>query len=358
MSEPLAPWQLRALGRALAAQQDGRLPHALLIAGPERLGKRQLAERLAQALLCERPAADGACGACGSCVEFAARFHRDPPESRPDESPAHPDGHPGHPDARFVGYVLNEKASPKKMYQELVIDQIRELSAWLQLTPSRRNKVVLLEPAHALTHAAANALLKTLEEPIAGRYLILVSDQPHRLPATIRSRCQRLDVALPPRAEALDWLRARGIAEPAAGAALDANAGHPGLALRDIEEDGIALRAAVARELAAIAGGRDAALAVAQRWGDEHLPRRLRFAAEAVRDLMRSTLVGDTVSALAREGVQPSDPRALATWFDAATRAAAQLRGPLRQDLQLAELLGHWRDATATSGVQPPPVRR
>ena len=113
---------------------------------------------------------------------FAARYQRDPVETRPDESLAHPLGHTGHPDVRFVGFELNEKSSPKKMYQELVIEQVRELSAWLALTPSNeRGKVALIEPAHLLNQAAANALLKTLEEPVPGRYLMLVCEQPARL---------------------------------------------------------------------------------------------------------------------------------------------------------------------------------
>jgi DNA polymerase-3 subunit delta' len=90
------------------------------------------------------------------------------------------------------------------MYQELVIEQVRELSAWLALTPSSdRGKVALIEPAHLLNQAAANALLKTLEEPVPGRYVLLVTDQPARLPATIRSRCQRFELKLPVRDEAL-----------------------------------------------------------------------------------------------------------------------------------------------------------
>ena len=244
MSPGLAPWQRRTLDRALEALRDGRLPHGLLLCGPPRLGKRAVAERLAQALLCEAREADGACGRCASCRQFQSRYQRDPLEARPDESPAHPDGHPGHPDARFVSFVLNERVSPKKMYQEIVIEQVRELSGWLTLTPSREAKVALVEPAHAMTVAAANALLKTLEEPIRGRYLLLVSDEPQRLPATIRSRCQRLEMRLPPLEEARAWLRDRGVEAARAEAALAANLGHPGLAWRDLEEGGLELRRA------------------------------------------------------------------------------------------------------------------
>lgn len=341
----VAPWQQRVWDRATEARSNRRLPHALLVCGPERLGKRALAEALARLLLCTDAGASAACGRCTSCRQFDARFQRDPIETRPDETPAHPQGHPGHPDARFVGFVLNEKSSPKKMYQELVIDQIRDLSSWLVLSPQHgETKVALIEPAHQLTVAAANALLKTLEEPVPGRYVLLVSDQPHRLPATIRSRCQRLEFKLPARDESLAWLQAQGVAAAKAEEALAANLGHPGLALRDVQEDGQGLRRAVADDLVALANGRAGSLDVAQRWLDEALPRRLQLAAEAVGEQAARRARGDDAAGpLARSGLSPgTSTRALAAWFDAANRVRSQLRTTLRQDLMVGELLREW----------------
>jgi DNA polymerase III subunit delta' len=350
----MAPWLQRAWQQASEARAGGRLAHGLLLTGPERLGKRALAERLVQALLCPQAGADGACGRCRACTMFQARYQRDPLETRPDETPAHPDGHPGHPDARYVGYVTNEKASPKRMYQELVIEQIRELSSWLVLSPQLAGpKVALIEPAHALTHAAANALLKTLEEPVPGRYLVLVSDQPQRLPATVRSRCQRLEVKLPPREEALAWLAQAGHDGARAAAALAANHGHPGRARHDLEQGGMELRAEVARDLLALAGGKERVAPAAQRWCDERLGQRLQFAAETVRDWCAAVAAGDP-PAPAGLSAAP-DARRLAEWFDEANRCRALLRTTLRQDLMLAELLRRWRDAAA---VQPAAARR
>lgn len=364
MSKDFTPWQQRLFERASAMRAAGRLPHALLICGPEQLGKRGLAEALAQSLLCVTPKPAGeACGACAACSMFGARFQRDPIETRPDETPAHPAGHPGHPDARFVGFALNEKSSPKKMYQELVIDQIRELSAWLALTPSsERGKVALIEPAHAMNAAASNALLKTLEEPIPGRYLILVSDQPARLPATIRSRCQRLEMKLPPREEALSWMRGQGIAEMRAIDALDANLGHPGLAMAELRDGGAALRSDVCKDLAALSAGRTRATAVAQAWVPDRLALRLRYACEAVREFAAASAAGEPDrSALARAGLSPwSDVAGLGRWFEQAGRTVAWLRTPLRQDLMVAELLREWRSATtqATPTVPTGALRR
>ena len=87
-----------------------------------------------------------------------------------------------------------------RLRTEIVIEQIRQLSEQLSLTPQYGGaQVVIIDPADAVNHAACNALLKTLEEPVPGRFLWLVSANPARLPATIRSRCQRLEFRLPPR---------------------------------------------------------------------------------------------------------------------------------------------------------------
>jgi DNA polymerase-3 subunit delta' len=346
-----SPWQQRLWDRAFEARSAGRLPHALLVCGPARLGKRELAEQLARALLCPSAGHGGGCGSCASCRGFDARYQRDPPETRPDDSPAHPRGHPGHPDARFVGFVLNEKSSPKKMYQELVIEQVRDLSGWLVLSPQRgETKVALIEPAHRLTHAAANALLKTLEEPVPGRYLLLVTEEPHRLPATIRSRCQRLEMKLPPRDEARAWMLAQGAAPHQVDEALDFHLGHPGLALDELRGAGAALRRTVVADLVALATGREPAHAVASRWQDEDLAVRLSLAAAALRDqAVRDARGTPQDGALRRAGLPPGiGARALADGFDQVNLVRQQLRTTLRQDLMLGELLRHWTRACRT----------
>lgn len=362
MSTEFAPWQQRAWLRAMDAHAAGRLPHALLLCGPARMGKRALAEALAQRLLCTRAQrAERACGACHACRMFEARAQRDPLETRPDGSPAQPEGHPGHPDARFVGYVLNEKSSPKRMYQELVIEQIRELAAWMVLSPlSDAGKVALIEPAHAMNHAAANALLKTLEEPVPSRVLLLVSDQVHRLPATIRSRCQRLELRPPARDEARAWLVAGGATPTQADEALDANLGHPGLARRDLAEGGLARRIALAKDLVALATGRERPVSVAQRWGEDDPALWLQLAAEALRELLSSQARGTDDARLQRSGLPTSaSAQALAGWFDECNRVHALLRTTLRQDLLLVELLRQWRELfVAPARFQPAAARR
>ena len=206
----LAPWQRRALAQAAAALAEGHFGHATLVVGPARIGKRALAEHLAKRVLCLAPSGDGdACGRCRSCTLFASRSQYDPPETRPDGAPSHPWGHSAHPDLRFVGYEINQKTG--KPRAEIVIEQVRALSEAMTLTPRLGGaQVVIVDPADAINWSAFNALLKTLEEPQPGRYLWLLSANPARLPATIRSRCQRLELRLPPADEALQWLATRG----------------------------------------------------------------------------------------------------------------------------------------------------
>ena len=305
-----APWQQRVYDLVADSAVSGRLPHALLLCGPARLGKQAVAIGLAQWLLCERRGDSKiACGDCRSCVLFAAGTH---------------------PDLKPINREENEKTG--KLRTDIIVDQVRGLGEWFTLTPSRFGmQVAIIDPADAFNLSASNALLKTLEEPLPGRLLMLVSADPARLPATIRSRCQRLEFRLPPRDEAVAWLRAQGHADKAAAEALEAARGHPGLADAWLRDGGIELRREVSADLAKLARGDAAAIETAQRWaGDEDAPLRLRHAA----DLALAEAAGLT---------DPARMRKLAQWFDAANRTRDLLRTTVRADLAIAELLLDWR---------------
>ena len=330
----LAPWQQRMHDQAAAAIDAGRMGHALLFCGPALLGKRRVAERLAQRVLCQAPAGARPCGQCRACTLFQSRAQKDPLEQRPDGSPSHPWGHPGHPDAVFVGHAWRFSPAPARQMTVLSVDQVRELSARLATTPQYGDaKVAIVDPADDMNDAAANALLKTLEEPVPGRYLWLLSAHPARLPATIRSRCQRLEFRLPPAGEALAWLRLQGHAEAAAAEALAAARGHPGLADAWLREGGLALRREVAADLAKLASNAASPLEVAKAWtADEQASGRLLHAA----DLAREEAAGLT---------DPARIRKLAAWFDSANRTRELLRSTVRADLAVVDLLLAWRDA-------------
>ncbi len=329
MKPGFAPWQQRAYAQAVEVLAAGRLAHGLLFSGPAGLGQREVAEKLAQYLLCRDPSNGEPCGKCKSCHLYLSRSQIDPVEVRPDKSLSHPNGHPAHPDAIFVGYAWNPKP-PYKMWTQLTISQIQDLSERLFKTPQfGGNVVAMIEPADALNESASNALLKTLEEPVPGRYLILVAADPSRLPATIRSRCQKLEFRLPPRAEALAWLHAQDKSK-SAEEALDAARGHPGLAAQWLSDGSLDLRRDVADDLRALSQGRASATATAQRWNaDDALALRLRFAA-------------DLALEAAGRLTDPARTRRLATWFAAANRARDLLRTTVRADLVVAELLLDW----------------
>jgi DNA polymerase-3 subunit delta' len=308
MTADFSPWQQRAYEQTLAALDAGRLGHGLLICGPAGLGKRAVALRLAEHVLTRGP--DPA-HAQRSAKLIAAGTH---------------------PDLQLVSFIPNR--SGDKLRTEIIIEQVREVSQKLALTPQYGvAQIVIIDPADAINRAACNALLKTLEEPAPGRYLWLISAQPARLPATIRSRCQRLEFKLPPWQEAQQWLLAQGFAAAAAEQALRAARGHPGLAAEWLRANGLALRQAVAADLEQVGNGHAAVLEVAQRWtGDEHAELRLRHAADLV---------------LAQASAGLTDPQRLhklATWFDAANRTRDLLRTTVRADLAVAELLLNWRD--------------
>jgi len=328
---PLSPWQQRAYAQAADALAGGHFGHATLIVGPALIGKRLLAEHLARRVLCLSPRADGeACGACKSCTLFASRAQMETPELRPDGSPAHPWGHSAHPDLQFLGYEINQKTG--KPRGEIVIEQIRTLSEKMGLTAQLGGaQVVIVDPCEAINWSAFNALLKTLEEPQPGRYLWLLASNPAQLPATIRSRCQRLELRLPPRDETLAWLRQRGHAETLASEALDAARGHPGLADTWASGDGLSLRRDAVKDAQALQRGQAEASDVAQRWvADGRAAERLGHLAEyALREAAGLT--------------DPAATRTLAARFDAANRARDLLRTTVRADLAVMEALLAWR---------------
>jgi DNA polymerase-3 subunit delta' len=302
------PWS--ALSERLAA---GALAHALLLAGPQGLGKRAFAAALQATLLCRDRRPDGeACGRCRDCLLLAAGTH---------------------PDA---ARVTLEPRDDGKLRTEILVEQARALSEYLAMTPMRGgHQVAIIDPADRLNANAANALLKTMEEPAPGRFLLLVADQPSRLPATVRSRCMRFEFRIPARAQASAWLAGQGVAGEIAGEALDAASGNPGLALSMVQEGLMELRQAVATDLDALARGRAEPAQLARVWADDQPEQRLVFAAERAAALARYALT------------DPGLFHKLEQWFGRANRVREWVPTTVRTDLVLAELLLEWPPAAA-----------
>lgn len=219
MSAALAPWLEVPLAQALALPRA----HAVLLSSLPGLGAFATGQALAQAWLCE--AGDGsapACGRCAACHLFAQR--------------SHPDAHWLLPAALRVqlGWQEPEAEGKAKPSQEIRVDEVRAMLGFAQATRGRsRAKVVLIHPAEALNMVAANALLKTLEEPGGSLRFVLVSEAPAALLPTIRSRCQSVPISLPEPTAAAAWLSGEqpSLALTDAAALLRAAGGRPQQAL-------------------------------------------------------------------------------------------------------------------------------
>jgi len=307
-----APWQQHAFERVLGVLDGGRLAHGLLICGPELLGKQALMWALITRLLCtESRGAQPACGKCRSCHLLAAGTH---------------------PDYHDVTLLPNEKGVLKK---EIGVDQIREISQILGFTAQIGSTIAAaVHPADALNHAAANALLKTLEEPQDGRYLVLLTSKPHRLPATVRSRCQRIELKVPERDEARQWLQQHHGAGADVLRSLQLAEGHPGRADDLLRHGGLVLFDSVGKDLRGLARGQLALSEVCKHWLDERLAERLRMAVIWVRQ--------HAVERIGK-GQRPDTAfDAHYVWMQQANLVRQQLDTPLRSDLLLADLLHQW----------------
>lgn len=175
------PWHAAAWRQLMQAVNGQRLPHALLLTGPVGTGKREFAASLSQLLLCKSPDFNAmrSCDSCDSCKKSHRGFHPD--------------------------YL---RISQQEGKREILVDDVRNLLKFINLSThvAKGYKVVVIDPADKMTRSAANALLKTLEEPPANRVIILISGSHGNIPATIRSRCQLLRIPVPKPDVARQWL--------------------------------------------------------------------------------------------------------------------------------------------------------
>jgi DNA polymerase-3 subunit delta' len=293
---------------------DDKLAHALLIAGPAGSGKTILASAMVARLLC-REDQDRACGECRSCILL--------------KGGAHPDH-----------FALH----PEEDSDVIKVDQVRDLIGRLDLTTSvSSRKVAYIHPAEDMTVSAANALLKCLEEPVGNTVLILVSDNPGRLPATIRSRCQAISVNQPDTGLVMNWLTERtGKPEAEVRAALQAASGSPLRAANYLDSPELDAYKQVWKGLAAVLERPASVSLVCSDLGDLNPLDLWRWLSICTGDIIRTTMAGLPLNGLPAN-IKLKDSSLLQLQREADVNrqlSATQVRG----DLLLQDWLIKWAE--------------
>lgn len=254
----LFPWQREQWTLLRTRADERRLAHGLLFTGPAGTGKAGFAETFARSLLCSQPTSDGMpCERCGTCLLLAAGTHPD-----------------------FL------QVSPAEDKTQILIDQIRELCRALGLKSHTGGyKVAILSPAEQMNTAAANSLLKTLEEPTDNTVLILITEQPARLPATIRSRCQQVRFPVPAQDQGKAWLETQLGSE--AELALRLADGAPLRALALGRSGTLKERHGWLDQLIALRNGKLDPIRIAAEWSEDTELRPLYWFGSFLADLVR-----------------------------------------------------------------------
>lgn len=298
-----------------------RVHHAHLFSGPDGVGKALAARAWASRLLCQQPVGADACGRCASCQKLAVGHH-------PDVMWVAPDG-------RFIK-----------------IDQIRAVTEATRYRPNEgRWRVIVLERVEQLNEAAANALLKTLEEPTGNTLFVLLSASPQRVLATIRSRCLPMRFA-PLSVETCSSILAdAGVATEGLLALSRLAGGSPGVAMQLASSRAIEEREEVVRQMLALAGGD---LVTGLRWATslslvnerELLEERLRVWVGMVRDAIVLSSTQDA-ALVNHQDILPELERlvralplnALYSWMDALERALVRLATNVQPRLLIESLM-------------------
>lgn len=330
----ILPWHQPAF-KALWERRD-RLPHALLLHGRAGIGKQRFAAGLAQGLLCEAPTPAGPCGACPSCNWFAAGHHPDFLKIEPTALEVPEEGEEA------------PKADKKKPSVQIAVEQVRGVADFLAVSTHRGGlRPVLIHPAEALNTSAANALLKSLEEPPPHTVFLLVSHRPNQVLATIRSRCQLVALRMPTAAEAKGWLDAEGVAD--ADLALAYGGGAPLKATEPPVENYWALRRQV---MGHFANPRLDALSAAEAGIEAGVPLVLEWLQKWTYDLALHRLTGavrynvDQRAALDRLAPATDPVRILRLHRDV-TGMQRHAHHPLNARLFLEQLMMTYADALA-----------
>lgn len=317
-------WLEPAYARLIDAHLRDQLPHALLLHGAAGTGRRALAAEIAMHLLSVEA------GAASADAVLAM-------QDMPDALQSHPD-------------FLELQPPPEK--KSIAIDQVRELINFLGLTSHQKGaKVAVVFPADLLSHSAANALLKTLEEPPGNSVLVLVSQTVSRLPATVVSRCHRVRVSIPANEAALTWLSGQDkrvdwvpLLAQAGGAPIAALALH--------EESGDKHLQAFEQGLGKLAARRGSPAAMARDWHKSNPELWLDWLYRRVASEIREALAGQEDPGLSKSrpsGLQNAGKMLNIDQSFEVLGELCELRrlkgSGVNTELHLAKVLGHWYGA-------------
>ncbi|HJT50678.1 MAG TPA: DNA polymerase III subunit delta' [Nitrosospira sp.] len=358
------PWQ-KEVWRKMAGRPIG---HALLLRGRKGLGKLAFSICLAKSRLCENPSAAGdACDTCASCRWFERGGHPDfrivEPEAVSETSGSSEDvagGENAGSDAGIAAEPPSKAAketakSGKKPSKQISITQIRDLGDFINTTSHQNGeKIILIHPAETMNMAAANALLKNLEEPPSRTLFILVTHQAQHLLPTIRSRCRQVVMPAPAPVDAAGWLRQQGVRNPEKCLAA---AGYAPLAALDFDNDEyLARHDAFISQIGGV--GNFNPIALAEEMQKSDLPSVVNWLQKWCYDLMSFHTTRtiryhpDLASAIKSQAVG-IDPRAMAAYLRTLTEAGQLANHPLNPRLFLEELLFSYVTILSSAGYQP-----
>jgi DNA polymerase III subunit delta' len=266
MQQTIFSWQTAVWEQLSQAKQQNILPHALLFVGIDGIGKSHFANLFANLILCKKADNAAACGDCHDCHLFRAKSH-------PDYLWVEPEA---------TGKIIN-------------VDQIRALIKRVNETTMQNGfRVIVINPATSMNQNAANALLKTLEEPTPNTLIILICNQGMRLPATVISRCQKVIFHKPAHSDAVNWLREKLSDDKIDPQLLLKLAdGAPLKALAWLQEDLFSLRVDLYQGLHALSKGEADPLQLAAKWQDADQTCLVDLLLSWLTDLLRYKLTND-----------------------------------------------------------------
>ncbi|MAD45974.1 MAG: DNA polymerase III subunit delta' [Oceanospirillaceae bacterium] len=320
----LLPWQVDTWNDITHRHSTSGLPHAMLFTGLEGIGKHPLTLHMAKWLLCMTPGQQP-CGQCHSCQLWDAGSHPD--------------------------FLLCE---PEDGSRQIRIEAIRRVNDFFAQTPQISPcQVVSLRPVEVMNTNAANALLKTLEEPAGESFLLLQTERFGSVLPTIRSRCQRFALNPPHEQEALQWLAQQGLNDEQAFVALKANHGAPLKALQWVNSEQSELQQRRSEQLAQWTRGTAPLSLVSEAWAKQELEDIIEWLYSLLSDCIKAAMgISDEhliFAAHARSLMPGSMPplAKLITLHDKLKTILARIlsgAGSYNKQLLIESLLLEWRD--------------